>query len=81
MAEARDYTRTVITDDLTAKYKIADIDDASSTKYFGFTDQEGAWFIMQLTSTQARYAAGSSGYPAAWSTRVDLIYDYFYNTF
>ena len=81
MTEAPDHTTTVTTDDLTAKFKIADIDDAGTTKYFGFTDQDGAWFILRLTATQARYAHGTTSYQTAWSTRVDLAYDYFYNAF
>ena len=68
-------------EDLTAKYKITDIDDSGSTKYFGFTDKDGNWFIMQLTATAARYCAGSSGYTTSWTGCAGLTYDYFYNAF
>jgi hypothetical protein len=81
MNETEDYGKTFTSEDLTVKYKITDIDDAGSTKYFGFTDKDGNWFIMSLTTTQARYIAGTSAYTTAWTGRAGLSYDYFYNIF
>jgi len=68
-------------EDLTAKYKITDIDDSGSTKYFGFIDKDGNWFIMSLTATEARYVKGTSGYTTNWTGCAGLTYDYFYNAF
>lgn len=81
MTETEDYGKTFTSEDLTAKYKITDIDDSGSTKYFGFTDNDGNWFVMQLTSTAVRYVKGASGYTTSWTGRADLTYDYFYNAF
>lgn len=80
MQETEDYQKST-TEDLTAKYKITDIDDSGSTKYFGFTDKDGNWFIMSLTTTQARYVTGTSEYLTGWTSRAGLSYDYFYNAF
>lgn len=81
MAETADYEKTLTTEDLTAKYKISDIDDSGTTKYFGFTDKDGNWFIMSLTTTDVRYIKGASGYTTNWAARAGLTYDYFYNAF
>lgn len=81
MPETQDYQKTVAAEDLTAKYKISDIDDSGATKYFGFTDKDGNWFIMELTTTQVRYARGDAGYTTSWAGRTELTYDYFYNAF
>ena len=81
MSETEDYSETVATEDITSKYKISDIDDSGDTKYFGFTDKDGNWFIMSLTATEARYAQGAFGYTTSWTGRAGLTYDYFYNAF
>ena len=81
MAETEDYSESVATEDITSKYKITDIDDSGTTKYFGFTDKDGNWFIMSLTTTEARYIKGTSGYTTNWTGRTGLTYDYFYNVF
>ena len=81
MSETEDYGKSFITEDSTIKYKISDIDDSGTTKYFGFTDKDGNWFIMSLTATEARYVKGTSGYTTNWTGRAGLTYDYFYNAF
>lgn len=81
MSETEDYGKSFTTEDLTAKYKISDIDDSGTIKYFGFTDSDGNWFILQLTTTQVRYIKGTSGYTTNWTGRTGLSYDYFYNAF
>jgi len=45
---------------VTSQYHISDLDAASSTMYFGYVDQEGDWYIMQLNTTNgtARYCKG-----------------------
>lgn len=81
MSETADYGKIFATEDITAKYKISDIDDSAATKYFGFTDLDGNWFIMSLTATEARYIKGAAGYTVSWAGRTGLTYDYFYITF
>ena len=62
-------------------YKISQIDD-SSPAYYGFTNKDAAWFIMQEDSGGTyRYAKGSSNFPTNWTGRAGLTYDYFHNVF
>ncbi len=67
--------------ELLQQYKISDIDDSGETQYFGFTDKNGNWYILALTSTTARYALGSTDYSSNWTNRSSLSYDYFFNVF
>ena len=67
--------------DPTAKYKITDIDPTDGNSYFGYTDDSGKWYIMNLTAATARYVKGDGGYIAAWAGKAGLSYDYFYNVF
>lgn len=60
-----------ISGDTLANYKLSDIADGD-TSYFGFLRNDGAWYIMRLTSTAARYVAGSSSYD--FSNRASLSY-------
>lgn len=64
-------------------YKIADLDDASNSKYYGFTHKDGYWYILrENTSTKTyRYTAGGADYPTNWTNRATLAYDYFHNIF
>ena len=71
----------ITSDDPTFKYKVTDLDTSETTKYFGYTDKDGNWYIMQLTSTTGRYIKGSSGYTTSWTGRTGLSYDYFYIIF
>lgn len=64
-----------------AKYKITDIDSTEGNSYFGYTDKDGKWVIMNLTAAAARYVKGDSGYTTAWGNKGGLNYDYFYNVF
>ena len=59
---------------------IHEVDNASDTKYYGFTDHRGAWIIMkEVTSTGVfRYANGKSDYPTNWTGRAALTYKYYY---
>lgn len=63
-------------------YKISEIDDNIIT-FYGFTDQNGAWFIMRTdTDTGAvRYGKGNSNFPGNWNNREKLKYDYYNNIF
>ena len=65
--------------DITAAYSISDMDETGTTKYYGFLKSDGAWYIMSLTGTKARYIAGGSGYD--FSTRAGLAYVAFNNAF
>lgn len=58
-------------------YVISDLDEAGTTKYYGFLDPEGNWYILQLTSTAARYIKGTSSYATNWTGRAGLTYDYY----
>jgi len=53
----------------TEGYKISRLDD-SSPAYYGFTNKDGAWFIMKEDSSgNYTYATGSSGFTASWAVR------------
>jgi len=67
-------------DDL-INYNISDLDEANDTKYYGFVDKAGNWYIQQLTSTTARYISGSADYVSNWENRDGLTYDYYFNIF
>ena len=72
-------------DDPTAKYKITNIDSSGDTKYFGYLDRDGNWYIMKLTATQGLYAKGTSNYLSNWDENGKYIgnleFDYFNNVF
>jgi hypothetical protein len=63
-------------------YKISEVDDGE-TSYYGFTNKDGAWFIMKEDpdSGSFRYAQGKRDFAGSWLNRLDLEYDYFYNLF
>ena len=63
-------------------YRITEVDDGA-VSYYGFTNQDGAWMIMkQDTDTSSfRYAKGDLNFPANWTRRGSLKYDYYYNLF
>lgn len=64
-------------------YKIAQLDD-STPAYYGFTNKEGAWFIMREEATGAyRYTKGSEDFSTNWGKRNtdELTYDYFNEIF
>lgn len=64
------------------QYKIADVDDATSPKYYGFTNKDGYWYILKNTSdTTFRYVKGTTDYVTAWTDRAAQTYDYFHNVF
>ena len=57
-------------------YKISDLEDGD-TSYFGFLKSTGEWYIMKLTSTEARYVFGVSDYSTIWTGRASLTYSYY----
>ena len=66
----------------TDSYTISEIDD-EYISYYGFTDKEGAWFIMREDPDDGsfRYTKGDSNFPGNWTNRKDVKYDYFNNVF
>jgi len=85
----KDATGTVINPAIkhpTDGYRINQVDDTSSAtySYYGFTNKDGAWFIMREVTSgvdagQYRYTKGTSGFAAGWADRVDpdTPYNYF----
>jgi hypothetical protein len=65
------------TEDPLVKYKVTGIDPGGV--YFGYTDKDGAWYILKLGVIDALYAKGDSGFLAAWEDKEDQSYDYFFN--
>lgn len=62
-------------------YRIGQLDDASPA-YYGYTNKDGAWFILKEDSSgNYRYTKGSSGFSTNWTNRAALSYDYFENVF
>lgn len=57
--------------------RISDLDITTPTKYFGYIDSSGRWYILRLQGTTARYAAGRSGYAVAWGVRTTLTYKHY----
>jgi hypothetical protein len=66
----------------TDSYQISEIDDGT-TAYYGFTNKDGAWFIMKEDPDTGsfRYANGTSDFPEHWDSRKNLKYDYYHNVF
>lgn len=60
-------------------YHIADGDEVGTTKYYGFLDKDGNWYIMKndTTANNYRYAKGSGSYSTNWTDRAALTYDYY----
>ena len=73
-----DKNDTRITDD----YQITEIDEGV-VAYYGFTNMDGAWFIMKENSDTGsfRYYKGDKGFSQNWNNRENLKYDYFYKIF
>lgn len=58
-------------------FRIAQLDD-STPAYYGFTDKDGAWYIMREdTSGNYRYSQGGTDFSTNWTNRTSLSYDYF----
>lgn len=64
-----------------AKYAVAEVDKSTSTKYVGFVDVDGNWYIMRAYNNTYRYTAGSTNFVTNWGDRASLVYDYLYNVF
>jgi hypothetical protein len=63
-------------------YRVNEVDDASLPSYYGFINQDGAWYIAREDSSGSwRYSKGSSSFSTNWTGRAALAYDYFDVTF
>lgn len=64
-------------------YKISEISEEETVTYYGFTNKDGAWFVMKEDATTGsfRYVKGDLNFPVGWKGRKDLAYDYFSNVF
>ena len=62
-------------------FYIHQADEASDPRYYGYTDHRGHWIIMKqtLSTGEHRYVSGKTSFPANWTNRASLSYDYFYN--
>ena len=71
-------TSSAITDPVTG-YKVADIDESGTVKYYGFMNKSGNWYVManDTSANTFRYVKGTSGYATNWTNRATLTYDYF----
>jgi len=60
------------------RYAIADIDIAGATQYFGYTNQQGGWYIRQYDTVAGtfRIAVGNNAYATNFSGRAGLTYSY-----
>jgi hypothetical protein len=62
-------------------YEISRIDD-STPSYYGFTNKDGAWFIMKEDSSgNYTYTAGSSNFTSNWASRASLTYGEYFDVF
>jgi hypothetical protein len=60
-------------------YITSDMDTAADSKYYGYVNTSGAWYIMKEVTTAGsfRFTVGSSGYITAWTNRTTQTYTYF----
>lgn len=66
----------------TNDYRISEIDDSAIT-YYGFTKNNGNWFIMKEDPDTGsfRYVRGDFNFSGNWNNRRNLRYDYYYKLF
>lgn len=66
-------------------YVLAEDDSSGTTKYWGYVDVDGNWFIMRETTSNEivsyRFTKGVSDFATNWASRTTESYDYLYNTF
>lgn len=60
------------------EFMLSDEDSTGDPTYKGYLTVTGAWMIIRTTSAGAtRYAAGKTGYAAAWTDKANQDYGYF----
>lgn len=63
-------------------YALSNIDDSTTTEYYGYEDADGNWYIKKLdTSNAITFAAGTSNYATAWTNRASQTYASYKDTF
>jgi hypothetical protein len=69
-------------DNVVAGYRVADVDDLSNPKYYGFTAKGGAWYIIKEDTSDwsFRYCSGKTSYSTNWTNRASLTYVYFHQS-
>lgn len=69
----------------TNEYEISDVDDASTTKYYGFLKTDGQFYILQEDTAASpktyRYYRGDDSYTTVWTNRATQTYRYYDNVF
>lgn len=65
------------------QYRLNDLDEAGDSNYLGFSDKEGAWFILRINQGAGtfRYARGATDYANNWTNRATLTYGLYHNVF
>lgn len=65
------------------KYILSDSDEQGTTRYYGYLDISGNWYIRKDDSQAGtqRFVKGTTGYVAAWTARTDQTYEYFDSIF
>jgi len=69
-------------DNVVADYKVADIDETSNPRYYGYTARGGVWYIIKEDTTVGsfRYCSGKIDYATNWTGRAALTYVYFHQS-
>lgn len=65
----------------TDAYALSNIDDSTSTEYYGYEDKDGNWYIKKLASDAFTFVKGASDYATAWSNRASQTYASYSVTF
>ena len=79
-------------EDIFKSYRLSDVDETGTTKYYGYLKKDGDWIIEQYNSTTGtrRFAKNDElikrteeekDYKRAWENRASLQYFYFYEIF
>jgi hypothetical protein len=68
----------VVSANILEGYKLADMETGGANEYYGYTDKDENWYIMQLTTTTSKYCSGVGAYAAAWALRVPPGQTYLY---
>ena len=69
-----------------ADYSVNDIDDTTSTEYYGFTKPDATWLVKKVVSSGVSYATvtnngGTTSYATAWTNKATLTYGRFDEAF
>jgi hypothetical protein len=58
------------------EFVASDVDESSTTRYYGFLAFDGRWIIRKLVTTTGAmtYVHGKNGYDTAWTGRSELTY-------